>query len=1115
VVTIVDHSPDSVDAIVRGSVNYFVRLRVHDRFLISACTCPYFSEGEPCKHLWATVLKADRENYFGEIQPHDRFRISFDFGAVSGLEVKGSATPGLARPVSANPSFPPSLSANARGKLQGSANANGGERGDLKGVTPPTPEPHWQQQLKLLASSASTPDLPNIWPANRQIIYLIDPQLTRTRGRLTLEIGYRERNRKGDWGKFKSKRIPLGSISSMNDQADVQILSLLSGAKEYYYYSSFSYESLFSNCSLSPESETVLLPMMCSTGRCLLRTPEGISPLPLRWDEAARWELTLRVRSQASEKYELSPVLRNADEEIDIASALVITEASLITSDSRAGRLMTRGTRSWVSTLANERALRVPVADADALVTQLLSMPNVPRLDLPDELRYDELSVAPTPHLKVRKPKNDFYSHSLQNSKLEGDVLFDYDGVSINYFDLRPGVYDQQSRRFIKRDQASEQAAIAILTTLGIKPPSNEYAPREEFSLAPRKLPHAVKTLLTEGWKVEAEGKLYRQAGSMNMSVSSGIDWFELYGEVEFGDGLTAKLPELLKALRRGESMVQLGDGSFGLMPEEWLSKYGVLTSLGETASDHLRFKRAQTGILDALLAAQPEVRIDETFGRVLQEWRDFQGIKAVAPPKTFVGKLRPYQRDALGWFQFLERFGFGGCLADDMGLGKTVQVLALLESRRLAREKLRRTSKSKASRPEDDSVTRPSLVVMPRSLIFNWEQEAARFTPKIKILKHTGAERTRGTAHFENYDLILTTYGTLRRDAIEFQAAEFDYVILDESQAIKNSKTESAKAVRLLNAKHRLALSGTPIENHLGELWSLFEFLNPGMLGAASVFQLSRGADRSSNDETRQLLRRALRPFFLRRTKEQVARELPEKVEQTIFCEMEAVQRRQYNELREHYRKSLLARVEETGLGRAKIQVLEALLRLRQAACHPALLGQEHETSFNAKLDVLMPRLKEIIEEGHKALVFSQFTSFLGIVRRKLELEGTDYEYLDGKTINREAKVHRFQNDSQCRLFLISLRAGGQGLNLTAADYVFLLDPWWNPAVEVQAIDRTHRIGQSKRVFAYRLITRDTVEEKVLQLQANKRELADAIINEDNSLIKTLTGEELLLLLS
>jgi SNF2 family DNA or RNA helicase len=383
-------------------------------------------------------------------------------------------------------------------------------------------------------------------------------------------------------------------------------------------------------------------------------------------------------------------------------------------------------------------------------------------------------------------------------------------------------------------------------------------------------------------------------------------------------------------------------------------------------------------------------------------------------------------------------------------------------------------------------------------------------------LLIHTGAERIKDSAHFENYDLIITTYGTLRRDAAYLQNIQFDYVILDEAQAIKNFKTESAKAARVLQAKHRLALSGTPVENHLGELWSLFEFLNPGMLGTASVFQLSTSATRSPDEETRKLLSRALRPFILRRTKQQVAKELPEKLEQTIYCEMEDTQRRQYNELRDFYRSSLLDRISSVGLKRAKIQILEALLRLRQAACHPALLSADSDHDQpSAKLDLLMPQLADVIEEGHKALVFSQFTSFLAIVRRRLEEQGIAYEYLDGKTRDRQTPVERFQNEPNSKLFLISLKAGGQGLNLTAAEYVFLLDPWWNPAVEAQAIDRAHRIGQSRRVFAYRLITRDTVEEKVLALQATKRDLADAIITADNSVLRNITGEDLLALLS
>jgi SNF2 family DNA or RNA helicase len=433
------------------------------------------------------------------------------------------------------------------------------------------------------------------------------------------------------------------------------------------------------------------------------------------------------------------------------------------------------------------------------------------------------------------------------------------------------------------------------------------------------------------------------------------------------------------------------------------------------------------------------------------------------------------------------------------MGVGKTAQVLALFETRR----ELRATGENVG----------PSLVVVPRSLVFNWKQEAERFTPRLRVLDYTGPERNGDD--FTSYDAILATYGTLRRDALRLKDVEFDYVVLDEAQAVKNADTESAKAVRLLRGVHRLALSGTPIENHLGELWSLFEFLNPGMLGAASVFKLAGGAARNPDEETRGLLAHALRPFILRRTKDQVARELPSKTEQTVYCEMEPAQRKLYNELRQHYRNRLLKRIETEGLAKSKIQVLEALLRLRQAACHPGLIDPKRNGESSAKLDVLLEQLREVIEGGHKALVFSQFTSLLRIVRNHLDADGVAYEYLDGATRDRQARVEHFQNDADCRLFLISLKAGGLGLNLTAAEYVFLLDPWWNPAVEAQAVDRAHRIGQTRQVFAYRLIARDTVEEKVLELQKTKRDLAAAIISADNSLIRNLRREDLELLLS
>ena len=308
--------------------------------------------------------------------------------------------------------------------------------------------------------------------------------------------------------------------------------------------------------------------------------------------------------------------------------------------------------------------------------------------------------------------------------------------------------------------------------------------------------------------------------------------------------------------------------------------------------------------------------------------------------------------------------------------------------------------------------------------------------------------------------------------------------------------------------------MSGTPIENHLGELWSLFEFLNPGLLGSAKAFQQA-SAPRTRGDENLDWLSRALRPFILRRTKEQVAPELPRRTEQTLQCELEPAQRRHYDELRAHYRQTLLGRIARDGVNRSKMQILEALLRLRQAACHSGLIDSSRAHEPSAKFDVLIPRLLEVIAEGHKALVFSQFTSLLALLRPRLDSLDTGYEYLDGRTRDRAERVQRFQSDPACRLFLISLKAGGLGLNLTAAEYVFLLDPWWNPAVEAQAIDRAHRIGQSRHVFAYRLLARDTVEEKVAELQQTKRDLADAILKADAGFVRALKAEDLEMLLS
>ena len=445
-----------------------------------------------------------------------------------------------------------------------------------------------------------------------------------------------------------------------------------------------------------------------------------------------------------------------------------------------------------------------------------------------------------------------------------------------------------------------------------------------------------------------------------------------------------------------------------------------------------------------------------------------------------------------------MTKFQLGGCLADDMGLGKTVQVLAML---------VWFYSQGKKKKG-------PSLIVMPRSLIYNWTLESQKFS-KLRVLDYSTPDRFDHWEKIDKYHIILTTYAILRNDIEDFSRFNFEYAILDEAQAIKNEGSQVAKASRLINAKFRLAMSGTPVENHLGELWSIFEFINPGFLGSTPLKNLTEINGSDPDEPGLKLLSRAISPFILRRTKEQVLKDLPPKTEQTVFCDLSSVQRKKYDELKKYYRASLDSKIKEFGLQKSRMHVLEALLRLRQAACHTALIDSKNEKKHSAKTETLMEQVHEIVSLGHKVLIFSQFTKMLSIVKGFMDKAKIEYEYLDGKTKKRQDKIDRFQNDNNCQVFLISLRAGGVGLNLTAADYCFILDPWWNPAVEAQAVDRMHRIGQKNHVFAYRYIAKNTVEEKILQLQAKKKTLSEGLITANSALIKGLTQKDLEFLLS
>jgi len=596
----------------------------------------------------------------------------------------------------------------------------------------------------------------------------------------------------------------------------------------------------------------------------------------------------------------------------------------------------------------------------------------------------------------------------------------------------------------------------------------------------------------------ESLGKVNPNTPTIRLNITSGIDWFELDAVAMFGDQ-EVKLREIRKALRKGDKYIKLTDGSIGQIPEQWLERYKHLFNMAEETAGGMRISDLQLSLVDELIEDAGQMDIPKEFFEKRERLKGFKDIKPRPISQGFTGELHPYQKAGLDWLHFLKDYGFGGILADDMGLGKTIQVLALLHSQR-----------------EQDQVQNAALLVVPKSLLANWQRESANFTPDLRFLEYMGNSRNKDTATFNDYDIILTTYGTMLRDIKSLSEYRFSYVILDESQAIKNPLSHSAKAARLLNAEHRLCMTGTPVENNTFELWSQFAFINPGLLGSMDYFkkEFANPIESKQDGGTANLLKRMVYPFILRRTKDQVAPELPPRTERIIYTDLEPAQRKLYNRTRDYYRAQLLGMIEESGMNDARMKILEGLLRLRQICIHPALV----EPTYNkvaAKFEILMETLETLQSEGHKALVFSQFVQTLKLLEAEMKKAGLTYSYLDGKTKNRQDVVDAFQNDPSLSFFLISLKAGGVGLNLTAADYVIHLDPWWNPAVEMQAADRAHRIGQDKPVFIYKYIARETVEEKILELQNRKKELVEQLISSEGSFFKSLTSDDVKVLFS
>ncbi len=745
-------------------------------------------------------------------------------------------------------------------------------------------------------------------------------------------------------------------------------------------------------------------------------------------------------------------------------------------------------------------ALLVPFTKADITLT-------IPEKEFPAFLEsvYPHLSETTPlplpPSIKVVQTseiKKKLICLKEYERHLEVSLKFDYGFVEVDYPEPQKSFYKQNGRNVIHviRNEKEEERAWERLLATGLKEdPKNGLKVIDSKAL--KWLFNNMEALSAEEFEFRGREDLRKykvRTGQPNVRVAvrSNIDWFDVNIEIDI-EGVILPLKELKRAIKQNVRYIKLADKSIAQLPDEWFEKFKHMFNFVEVEDESVKASKYHATLIDVLFEKAQVYKADDEFRRSLKKLRDFSGIAKTRLPRGLRGTLRPYQKAGYDWLHFLKEYGFGGALADDMGLGKTVQTLALL------------------LKEKQDGVKTPTLIVCPTPVVFNWEKEVQKFTPQLKVLLHTGMQRAKDAAAFAGYDIVLTSYGIMRRDIVFLKDYTFHYVILDESQKIKNPASQTAKAARLLKANHKLVLTGTPVENSTVELWSQFAFLNPGLLGSLYYFKraFTYPIEKRGEEETVLFLRQLIFPFILRRRKEDVAKELPPKIEQTFYCAMNPAQEKLYFYWRDYYRSLILNKIDDVGFDRARMNVLEGLVKLRQIACHPYLVDKSVEED-SGKFESLKELVEEIVAEDHKVLIFSQFVKMLRVMRTYFDELGIRYEYLDGHTTNRKEHIDRFQDDSDIKLFLISLKAGGVGLNLTAADYVIHYDPWWNPAVEVQATDRAHRIGQDKRVFVYRLITKGSVEEKMLELQARKKRLVSELISTDSSFFKSLTRDDI-----
>ncbi len=711
-----------------------------------------------------------------------------------------------------------------------------------------------------------------------------------------------------------------------------------------------------------------------------------------------------------------------------------------------------------------------------------------------------------TPLLKLHFSEHD--------NNLVFKPVFNYHGVDKQWLDYGPAIIAEKGKVvMIERNEAVEQTFLTFLRhaheSMSESRKAAAFIIHADVALKGKWYFSFIEQLQEmqvqiKGYETLKELKINPNKPTTNIQITSGIDWFDAGVEVQFGDNVV-KIFDIKKAITNRQSHVKLKDGTLGILTDEWKEQYGLMFKMGTVNKDgqSLRLKQVHFSVIDTMsleVSNNPSLlQLAEKRDR-LNSFDFDKHLEDIALPENVNAQLRPYQQAGFKWFQFLEETSWGGILADDMGLGKTLQTLTFLQSL------------------HNQNPDARFLVVCPTSLMYNWESEIGKFTPSLSYHIHHGSNRNQYDIIKHPVNVLITSYGTLRSDIKKLVEITFDYIVLDESQAIKNPLSQVAKAALILNGKNRIALSGTPIQNNTFDLYAQMNFLNPGMLGSMEFFksEFATPIDKMQDADAKMHLKKLINPFLLRRTKEQVAPDLPAKSEMIMYCEMGAKQRKIYDAYKNSFRAQILGEIEEKGIERSQMSILTGLTKLRQICDSPAILKNEDYENHSIKIEEIAREMAENMQ-GHKALVFSQFLGMLHLIKEELEKLKIPYVYFDGSTTSadREKAIQTFQSDDNCRVFLISLKAGGVGLNLTAADYVYLVDPWWNPAVEQQAIDRTHRIGQTKNIFAYRMICKDTIEEKIIKLQERKLGLVKDLISDDNAFLKKLTREDVEYLLS